>query len=416
MAAFEAAYAFHGRSGCVLVDRQVRRPPAQRCAVAERGGTGGRQHPGRAVRHRGLQDVEGDRGVGVPDDGLGRAERRGDGGQVDHGLGTDPGEDGVGGRRIGEIHHDLLGGRQTGQLDPVQRDHLVAVADQPGDDAGAEAPGTSGDECLHDREPPDSTGSVASVPTTPAAAASLSGRPNSAVSTARRSARLLLPATPDDDAADAVQVAGRATQRVVGRTAEQVVQQHGVAPAVTAFADRDLDLLGRLPVPLQQHPLAEGSDLVGPGGIVHRGGVDDRALLLARGAEVTALDHVELDPPLGAVERDPVALPRTEGAQRVRHGRAPGVVDDQVEAVLDGDAVVEHVQVALVAVGGLGVEVETLEQRIGGQVQAERVSRGRCRGSAGCARPARGRPRWPCRRTSVRRWRTPGSARRPATS
>ena len=80
-------------------------------------------------------------------------------------------------------------------------------------------------------------------------------------------------------------------------------------------------------------------------------------------------------PTLGAVEGDPVALPRSEGAQRVRHGGAAGVVDDQVEAVLDGDAVVEHVEIALVAVGGLGVEVEALQQRVGGQVQSERIGR-----------------------------------------
>ena len=122
---------------------------------------------------------------------------------------------------------------------------------------------------------------------------------------------------------------------------------------------------------LEEQPLALGAERSGCAG-VDRARVEHGVQALV-GEDGAALDDLELDASFGAVDRDPVALPRRVGVQRIAEGGPVGVVDDEGEVVLDRDALAEDVAIAEVAVVLLGVEVERFEALVRAQIQLERV-------------------------------------------
>ena len=106
------------------------------------------------------------------------------------------------------------------------------------------------------------------------------------------------------------------------RAAEHVGEQQRVTAAVAALALRDLDVLGRLPVPLQRQPLRRRSATLDSGCGAR---VDHGVALRVDAAPPPARPRRARRGP-GAVDRDPVALPGRVRVERVaaasRRGRS----------------------------------------------------------------------------------------------
>src|SRR6185295_3833897 len=130
---------------------------------------------------------------------------------------------------------------------------------------------------------------------------------------------------------------------------EHLRQHHVVAAAVTAFAGPGLDFLGR--AAQWNHARRHQVPIL---------------VLVVSGARRrrAALDDGMLQPALGAVEGDRVALPGIECVQGVAQRRAGLVFHDDVHRVLDADLRPEHAAIAVVAVVLLVVEIQRLEVRI----------------------------------------------------
>ena len=166
---------------------------------------------------------------------------------------------------------------------------------------------------------------------------------------------------------------GGTAQLVLDRTHEHVAQQQRIAAAMTAHALGDLDLAGGLEVLLDHQALAAFARTGLVGGDRDGAGIHMCAAVLALGHHLGPLDHLELGPARGAVDRHPVALPGAVGVQGVGEHRAARVVHQRREVVLGGDPGREHGLVATVAVVLLGLEVERLEPLVGAQVQLEGI-------------------------------------------
>lgn len=150
---------------------------------------------------------------------------------------------------------------------------------------------------------------------------------------------------------------------------QHVLEQDGVTSAVATLALLDIDHVGlgeqRVDDDLSLLDAALDVVLLEVGGALFGDG-------LAAGL-VAALDDVDLEPALGAVEDAPVSFPGGVGVRVVRHHRAVLVLDDHGDVVLDGDALAEAVLVADVAVLVLGLEVQLLQLRVLVDVDRERV-------------------------------------------
>src|SRR5690606_33042907 len=162
---------------------------------------------------------------------------------------------------------------------------------------------------------------------------------------------------PGEQGIGAVVVVG--TDTVVS-AAEQRVEHADVAAAVRAFADRDGDVLRRLPVGAQ----GQGGSgvLLGGGHAPYRCGL----VLVRRGPR--GFGDVKLEAAPAAGDRESVALPGGVGHQVVGELDSRGVAHQHRHVVFDGDAGAEDVEVAPVAVLVLSVQVELGEVRTVAQV------------------------------------------------
>src|SRR5690606_7588896 len=142
-----------------------------------------------------------------------------------------------------------------------------------------------------------------------------------------------------------------------------------VAAAVRAFADRDGDVLRRLPVGAQ----GQGGSgvLLGGGHAPYRCGL----VLVRRGPR--GFGDVKLEAAPAAGDRESVALPGGVGLQGGGELGARGVAHQHRRVRFDGDAGAEDVEVAPVAVLVLSVQAELGEVRTVAQVEGERVVFGR---------------------------------------
>ena len=145
--------------------------------------------------------------------------------------------------------------------------------------------------------------------------------PRSATRTGSPVSRERLPAIPTAiERTPSRQSAGRASGSSPAPI-EDVGEQERVAAAVSAFAVHDRNLVRRFPVPLDDEALALGAErsrCSGGGGAR----VEHRVQSFV-GEDRAALDDVEFDAALGAVDGDAIALPRRVGVEGVADSVAP---------------------------------------------------------------------------------------------